>query len=411
MEQLKKDIVSVCDECFKVNNSITLTDCVDYTCLILESIYDKKIFDKLIFKPFVRQIIAYQYINQYGHHYNNFEIIDNSEKVKLLLSKPLIPQRSPEWYTLKDESIGASEASAIWGDNPYCSLNNLILKKCGYNANPFDITSIHCQHGIKYEPIIQQLYCDKHNTILHEFGSIKHPELDMVSASPDGITPTGVMIEIKAPLVRVINGIPPKYYWYQMQQQLQVCNLDKVDFVECKIVEYDSFNEFKEDVGDDPNKLKTQTGVSKGVLIEYNEKSVDNKPSAIKYVYPQNIDTLDKTIEWMIAEKKTIDMNPNYEFNRYISWHVDVYSECEVWRDDNWWKNHKQDFVELWKRVIIHRKNGYQDLMPKPKTKRFGNKVAEQVQCLIEDDYEDSVPKVDLKNYSDIRVQCLIEDD
>ena len=107
------------------------------------------------------------------------------------------------------------------------------------------------------------------NVELFEFGSIPHPELHMVSASPDGITPKGVMIEIKVPIKRHITGIPPIYYWIQMQQQMQVCNLDRVDFVECKITEYLNKNDFLKDRknNSDINDLFTENDNYKNAII------------------------------------------------------------------------------------------------------------------------------------------------
>ena len=57
-----------------------------------------------------------------------------------------------------------------------------------------------CEHGVKYEPIIQEMYCRDKNTSILEFGSIRHQdkELSIITASPDGITPTGNMLETTA---------------------------------------------------------------------------------------------------------------------------------------------------------------------------------------------------------------------
>ena len=103
----------------------------------------------------------------------------------------------------------------------------LILTKLGWPGAKFT-GSIHTRHGVIFEPIVQHLYSLRHKTELWEFGSILHkdPELYMISASPDGITPKGIAVEIKVPLKRPITGIPPKYYWYQMQHQLKVCKLN-----------------------------------------------------------------------------------------------------------------------------------------------------------------------------------------
>ena len=35
---------------------------------------------------------------------------------------------------------------------------------------------------------------------------------------------------------RIITGIPKKEYWTQMQLQMEVCDLDKCDFLETKFI-------------------------------------------------------------------------------------------------------------------------------------------------------------------------------
>ena len=58
-------------------------------------------------------------------------------------------------------------------------------------------------------------------SFLMKHKNMSYPEsIEYLAASPDGITPDGVMLEIKCPLSREIKGIPPIYYWQQMQQQL-----------------------------------------------------------------------------------------------------------------------------------------------------------------------------------------------
>ena len=225
MDRLKENILKITEDCFAVQKYISLAELTRYVLMILETIYDKKDFEKQVFPPMIKQLIAQLYPQFYGKHYRGLALVDNSTIVNRLRELPLVPQRSPEWYKLKENSIGASEAASLWNDNPYGTKTSLLQKKSGSTVSSGENSggTVHMMHGIKYEPIIQMIYCKKHNTVLYEFGSILHPEMSMVSASPDGITPEGIMIEIKAPLSRVINGIPPKYYWYQMQQQLQVC--------------------------------------------------------------------------------------------------------------------------------------------------------------------------------------------
>ena len=60
------------------------------------------------------------------------------------------------------------------------------------------------------------------------------------------------------------NGFIPKYYYYQVQGQLEVCNLKYCDFSECKISEYSC----KEEYFQDGDYEMTKNGNEKGIIIE-----------------------------------------------------------------------------------------------------------------------------------------------
>ena len=62
------------------------------------------------------------------------------------------------------------------------------------------------------------------------------------------------MLEIKNIVNREITGIPLKAYWVQMQMQMEVCELDKCDFLETRFLEYED----KESFDNDGTFLKTE---------------------------------------------------------------------------------------------------------------------------------------------------------
>jgi putative phage-type endonuclease len=394
---LKKDIQNICNDCLHTNDEITLPEMTDYVCSILQHIYDKKTVEKVVFKPFIQQLIAEQFNELYGEYYNHFEEKDNSKQVENLRNIPYIPQRSEQWYKMKEGTIGGSEAATIFSQNPFQNKTDLILKKNGKLNEPSSSpqkTNYHCLHGIKYEPIIQKLYTETHGTILYEFGSINHPELDFISASPDGITSDGIMLEIKAPLSRPINGVPPKYYWYQMQHQLQVCGLDRVHFLECKINEYTNFNDFKMDYLDDPDACIAMNGKPKGAIIEYYNLNVDpNNPS---YLYPEFSLKFEELCDWLLNNKMDIENKSNDNnivFSRYIFWKLEIYSECTIWRDDPWWDENKIEYLKFWNEFLYHNNDNCKELLAKKESRKRGPKQSNQFikeECLIVDDTENT---------------------
>jgi putative phage-type endonuclease len=351
INEFRNDIHNICHELFLLNIQFHLDEIAEHVVDVLKENNDYD--SKNIYPEYIKQLIAELYPDKYGFNYNYFKENDFKNQVEYLLKLPQYAQRTEEWYKMKQNTIGASECSVVFGANPYDSMNSFILKKCGYGEINNKI-GIHCQHGIKYEPIIQQLYCKRNNTTLYEFGSIRHSRINFISASPDGITPTGVMIEIKAPPKRIITGIPPIYYWYQMQQQLQVCSLRKVDFIECKIDEYDSYSNFIEDKGHE-----------KGIIVEY---MIDDK---IDYIYPDKLLDENEIDDWILNIRDKIPTNG--VFNRFIYWKLLIYSTTTIWRDDIWWCKNNYKYYEVWNRIEYYRKNGYEELIPKKRPRKQKN--------------------------------------
>ena len=120
--------------------------------------------------------------------------------------------------------ITASDMAAVIGKCKYNKPIKVIRKKCGiddkFTGNKFT------EWGIKYEEIATKIYEIDYNTKVIEFGLIQHPQLSFIGASPDGITQDGIMLEIKCPYSRVINGKPSKKYYSQIQGQLESLHMD-----------------------------------------------------------------------------------------------------------------------------------------------------------------------------------------
>lgn len=398
--ELESDIQNTLDDYLKYAPPASLDEVCEYVVEILTNLYEKK--NKLYwgFVPYIRQIVALYRPDVYGYYYNDFMLEDRSERVEYLKTIPQYEQRTPEWFKQKMSTIGASESACLFGLNPYSRENELILRKCGWE-NPDKVNSSRmeeaCEHGTKFEPVVQMLYCLKEKTDLLEFGSLVHGEYSMISASPDGITPRGVMVEIKVPLNRKITGIPPPYYWVQMQQQMQVCKLDVVHFIECKIEEYDSRESYKNDYLDDSDGYKTIDDMEKGVLVVY----IDIETNKKGYIYPEGLLKTSEISEFVKKTKKELEKDDNRMFACEKYWKLVKYCKTVVWRDEDWWNDNVDKFIKLWEKIENYKKNGYEELIPK---KREIKK--KEVKCLIESD-TDSV-----ENTSKLTTNiCLIDSD
>lgn len=334
----------------------SLDEMCQYVMLIFGSINEYK--GDYVYSEYVRQVIAELFPKWYGDHYYEFEDRDHSDYVKQLLEIPQPVQRSSEWYALRMNSIGASESGTLFRVNPYETYSNLLIKKCGYEAPFF---SKYTQHGVMFEPVVQDYYGMINGCELHEFGSLIHRQIPYISASPDGITPKGVMVEIKVPPKREITGIPPIYYWCQMQQQMQVCDLYHVDFVECQFKQFDTWGEFENDY-DNP------AYHAKGIVMEYYIPLSENPRYEYSPIHVQTMKELDEWYDTKLSEVTDREKSGEVQTHSFRFWAMTTYSCCPIWRDDDWWKMNQHAYHTFWQQVEHHRKNGYEHLIPKKKT-------------------------------------------
>ena len=138
-----------------------------------------------------------------------------------------LAQRSPEWLEARQNTIGASEISALTGSSPFENPSSLIRKKTrpAYMSN-----NVACTWGLLFEPIIRRYFEEKHSVKVfgHELSinlAKDHPLYDKVTCSPDGYFPCKdgsiALLEFKCPYKRkiVVNN-PPRQYADQIQTGL-----------------------------------------------------------------------------------------------------------------------------------------------------------------------------------------------
>lgn len=208
--------------------------------------------------------------------------------MKELISKEYDAQRSEEWLKLRGNMLTASDAATAIGLNPYEKPNDLILKKCGLKKFDGNAATF---HGNKYEDIARDIYCEKYGEVCHEIGLHPHPKYTWLGGSPDGITESGKLVEIKCPLRRKITPEVPVYYMPQIQLLLEILNLEEA------------------------------------VFIQY-------KPAEIAWPGPE---------EFVVTE---------------------------VARDRGWFEKYLPIMDEFWKKVLWHRENGCDSIIPKTRAKK-----------------------------------------
>jgi hypothetical protein len=187
--------------------------------------------------------------------------------------------------------------------------------------------------GIRFEPVVKQIYEYKYNAIVKELGRLIHPTYNKCSASPDGLVyssdipnKVGRLVEIKCPVTREIDGSVPKDYYAQMQMQLHVTQLQNCDYVEA--VFSSKYNNTPERIG---------PGIYNGFigLIRYEEM---NGNQEFYYIYsPVNAEN-----GWQP------EIRNGEEIVEIIPWRLIQWSEQVVTRSEEWWLSIKPMIDTFW---------------------------------------------------------------
>ena len=284
-----------------------------------------------------------------------------------LIEKEYPPQRSDEWYAIRNNKITASDGGCILGLNHFEPVSKFILKKI--SDSTFE-SNESCFWGNKYENIAKLIYEEMNECTVFDLGLIEHSTYQFIGASPDGIVGiakdpnnVGKLIEIKCPLSRkikksgnIIGSQVPIYYWIQVQLQLECCNLNSCDFFQCCIKEYNDEYEY----------LLDECAV-KGVLIHLIKQSglennvLPNKSDVYnfsKFVYPPKTNMSIRDNKKFIEEEcSKFDDSTEYRVHKIIYWKMYDYGLVNVERDNAWFMNNLNTFDLTWKYVELLRKN------------------------------------------------------
>lgn len=340
--------------------------------------------------------------------------IKSHQRVEYLKSIPQPEQKSKAWFDMRNQMITASDIGSVLGVGKYGSSNSVLLKKCGFDKF-LDNKFVH--HGKKYEQIATLIYSLVLNTTVDEFGLIQSEKYSFLGASPDGICShltldgkfcklVGRMLEIKCPFSRQLELLGPVYdtvcpagYWVQIQIQLEVCELDECDYLQCEITEYPSRKEYLLDqnssiiyIGNNVDGNVTENVeynfiYNKGVVIQllpHNRPFFKKDVFDAKYIYPPNVNMNHLEYdEWVLHELDNLDKNyPDYRFDKVLYWKLEKANVITIKRDTEWFKKHIPEIEKFWKDVLYYRKNTHELKQPKEK------KVEPEFQFLSDTDEE-----------------------
>ena len=118
-------------------------------------------------------------------------------RVKELLQVQFFEQGSSEWFAQRNTMLTASDVAAALGFNPYQTRKSLLDKKTGRGKNRAFTGNAATRWGTLYETEARKLYERKTGHFVYEFGVIPHQVHTWIGGSPDGVTATGRLLEIK----------------------------------------------------------------------------------------------------------------------------------------------------------------------------------------------------------------------
>lgn len=257
-----------------------------------------------------------------------------------LLGRKQLEQRTPAWYQQMATVISASELGKLYG-SPRERAKLVISKTVPYpdRNQPLAVLSDYMSAfdwGIRFEPVVKQIYEDKYGTTIKELGRMTHPTDSRCTASPDGLIyhcplnqRTGRLIEIKCPVSREIHETIPKDYYSQMQMQLHVTGLSMCDYVEAVFTS--KYN--NRDIQDISS---TYSGFV--ALIRYAEPKGNQE---FYYIYsPLHADA-----DWKP------DVKQDEEIVEITPWKLKQWNEQLVTRNEEWWTALQPALNSFWEDV------------------------------------------------------------
>ncbi len=266
-----------------------------------------------------------------------------------LLSRKQTEQRTDAWYRQMSQVISASELGQLFA-SPRQRAKLVVSKTTPYvprNA-PLAVYSDQMSAfdwGIRFEPVVKQIYEDKYGVIIKELGRLAHPTQPTCTASPDGLVyhcpkreRTGRLVEIKCPVTREIDGVIPKDYYTQMQMQLHVTGLKRCDYLEAEFASPYGAMSPKEGPAYYSGfialvfcRITTSSATGQDEKKDQDEKQEQDEEHLVGGRFEYRYSPLHVTQEWepMLSEGE--------EMVEKIPWRLMKWSEQLVVRKEEWW--------------------------------------------------------------------------
>lgn len=349
-----------------------------YTEMTLNEMFSSKEIVKFDFEQAVRESLKKRYFYDCPE-YSKSDLDNIDKTLEILNNHPTHAQRSLEWYSFRQGRVTASDIAKALGKmgdksrwllvyQKAISLDEYIKDREGFSLD----SKAAIKHGKCYESVAVELYEKKNKVKVQEYGCLPHLFINHLAASPDGVVYSrdtnpnyhGRMLEIKCPYSRTINGIIKMEYYMQIQLQLEVCDLEYCDFLECDIRLYDNINEFLNDSNSNEKEKsysKRANGFEKGILYEY--KTFADTSVSYKYC-PIGLSNEDVKA-WIKKTKADMASVMDLDIGVFRYWYLEEYNVILVKREPEYFEEIKSEVAIFWDLVQHYKKNGLDPLKEK----------------------------------------------
>jgi hypothetical protein len=227
---------------------------------------------------------------------------------------------------IKQYNLGANDIASLLGVG-FSDPSKIIKNKIDGSKEEHDTTTQELlDRGNRFEPVVRNLFQERHGINIQETGLKRHLEYKFITASPDGYFQNkqglfGIgqfLTEFKV-RTELSQKIPMKY-WVQMQVQMAVWNMPHCVYCENVIAE-------------------TETPPEQQAPIPIPAPSPAQTPTSI----PAQTPTPTQTLTW---NKKT------------YYWQLKEYREQVVPRDEAWWESVLPKICGYWNLVESGREQG-----------------------------------------------------
>lgn len=156
-------------------------------------------------------------------------------------------QGTEDWLRARRQFFTATDVEKILGTT--AARNSVMFSKCESDVGPGFAGGFlggARGHGTKYEPLSARLYELAFGVSVVPLNYVVHPTVKYLAASPDGLVMPGPvdgrgdafrvgrLVEFKNPTSGnrgELDAEPKRAWWIQMQTQMEVCDVEEVDFV------------------------------------------------------------------------------------------------------------------------------------------------------------------------------------